>query len=495
MSRHHHSPSRPSRQLPLLLSLAGCLALTPAHAGDPAPSEKAVQAAVKKEPVSAGLINDYLRLQSPAFNDWDIGVQLRFRYELKDDAGSFPNRDFISRGVDNDNDYLLFREKVHVGWQPADWFKVFVQGRGAQVSSDDRDPSPDQDAWDLHQAYLQFGSPKAHPLSLKVGRQEMLYGDERFIGIGDWSNTGRSFDAVNLRWNFGKATWVDVFSGWVVIPRDEYFNESNDEDLFSGIYFSSQEIISTLETQAFFLARNVDAGSPNAIAPGIGGPGERDVYTYGVRVKSLPGALGNWDFTFEGAGQFGDVVSGNRELDLRAYALTGNAGYTFADLWGKPRLGIGYDYGSGDSSANDGRQETFEQLFGTNHRFYGLMDLVGLRNTNSPRVSIPMKPTKKLTVSLDYLLFWLADTGDSFYPESGSGRNANGYGRNPQFDSYVGSEIDLLVRYAVTPWADLQLGYGHFFPGDYIKSSVGRVPANGGTTGADWFYVQTTFNF
>jgi hypothetical protein len=473
----------------LLLS-AACLS-----AGEPVASPKAPVIPPPKEPVSAGLLNDYLRMQSPAFSEWDIGGQFRFRYELKDDAGSFPNRDFISRGQDNHNDYFLFREKIHVGWQPEGWLKFYVEGRGAQVASDERDPSPDEDVFDLHQAYIQLGGTKDFPLRLKIGRQEMLYGDERFIGIGDWSNTGRSFDAVNLRWSLSELTWIDVFASNVVIARDEYFNESNDEDIFSGIYASSQEIVSTLETQAFFLARNVDSGSPNAIAPGIGGPSERDVYTYGVRIKSLPNAFGNWDFTFEGAGQFGDVVSGDRELDLQSYALTGSAGYTFANTWGKPRIGVGYDYGSGDGDPNDGKQETFEQLFGTNHRFYGLMDLTGLRNTNSPRVSFSIKPTKKLTVSVDYLLFWLADTNDSFYPESGSGRNANGYGKNPQFDSFVGSEIDLVMKYTVTPWADFQMGYGHFFPGDYIKSSVGRVPANGGATGADWFYVQTTINF
>lgn len=42
-----------------------------------------------------------------------------------------------------------------------------------------------------------------------------------------------------------------------------------------------------------------------------------------------------------------------------------------------------------------------------------------------------------------------------------------------------------MAKYVVTPWADLQLGYGHFFPGEYIRGSVGSVPANGGATGAD----------
>lgn len=463
-------------------------------AGTPAVSPKS--ALTTQPPIpSAGLLNDALRLQSPSFNDWDIGGQLRFRYEIKDGAGSFPSRDFISRGVDNENDYLLFRERLHIGWQPESWLKFYVEGRGAQVSSDDRDPSPDQDVWDLQQAYISLGDPKIFPLTLTVGRQEMLYGDERLIGIANWSNTGRSFDAAKLRLSMGKTSWVDVFTSRVVISRDEYFNESNDEDQFSGIYASSQDLVSGLETQAYFLARNVGADSPNAIAPGIGGPSERDVYTYGLRFKSLPGQLGPWDFMLEAAGQFGNVVSNGTERDLQAFAGFANMGYTFTDVWGKPRLGLGYDYASGDSNAKDGKQGTFEPLFGTNHNPYGVMDIFGPRNINSPRVSLGLQPTKKFSLTLDYILLWLANDNDAFYPESGAARNENGYGRNSKYDSFVGSELDLVAKYSITPWAELQLGYGHFFPGDYIKSSVGSVPANGGTKDADWFYVQTNFTF
>lgn len=474
----------------LLLSHAAIPGLQAGTTAAPVPAP-----AADKKPVSAGLLNDALRLQNPAFDAWDIGGQFRFRYELKDDAGVVASQDFISRGVDNDNDVFLFREKLHIGWQPESWLKIYVEGRGSQAASDDRDPSPEQDVWDLHHAYLQLGDPKLHPLTLKAGRQEMTYGDQRFIGVGDWSNTGRSFDAAVLRYSFSSTSWIDAFTSRVVIPRDDYFNESNEYDQFSGLYASTQSLWTGVETQAFFLARNVSGKSPNAIAPGIGGPSERDVYTYGVRLKSVPDKFGPWDFAFEGAGQFGNIVTGAVERDLQSFALTGTVGYTLRDAWARPRVALGYDYASGDSDGSDGDHETFEPLFGTNHSFYGVMDLVGLRNLNSPRISFSVKPAKGLTLSVDYLLFWLADTSDSFYPESGSARSGNGYGKNPQFSSFTGSELDIVAKYAFNTATEFQVGYGHFFPGDYIKSSVGSVPKNGGATGADWLYVQAVFNF
>lgn len=461
----------------------------------PLPVVPASKPATSAEVKSAGLLNDALRQASPAFSEWDIGGQIRVRYEVKDDAGSFPQRDFLAGDSGNDNDYWLFREKLHVGWQPESWLKFFVEGRGSQSVSDDRPLDPEQDVVDLHQAWVQLGDPKLFPLTLKVGRQEMTYGDQRFIGLGDWGNIPRSFDAVTLRTSFSDKSWIDLFSGRVVIPRDDYFNTSNDYDQFSGLYASSQEVLTGMETQAFFLARNVGAGSVNAVAPGIGGPTQRDVYTYGTRLKSLPGAFGGWDFVFEGAGQFGEVGVGALRKDLEAFSLTGTVGYTFKDTWSKPNIAIGYDYASGDSDAGDDTQGTFEPLFGTNHRFYGVMDLIGLRNISSPRLSLAMKPTEKLSLNVDYLLFWLADTADSFYPESGAARSLNGYGRHPEYNSFVGSELDVVAKYAATSWAELQVGYGHFFPGDYVKDSINSVPANAGTSGADWVYVQTVINF
>ena len=129
------------------------------------------------------------------------------------------------------------------------------------------------------------------------------------------------------------------------------------------------------------------------------------------------------------------------------------------------------------------------------------LDFVGWRNIHNPRLSAACKPIKPLLLTLDYHLFWLADTHDFFYPETGPGRGASGpakpgepvsYGRNPSFSSFVGSEIDLDATYVIKPWLTVRGGYGHFFAGDYVRSSLSPV---GGATGADWVYVQTIFSF
>lgn len=463
------------------------------HANQAAPADTSAVARQPTAPApSAGLINDWLRNQTPTARAWDIGGQFRVRYEVKENAGSFPNNDFV-RGLDNSNDYFLFRTKAHLGWSPETWFTAFVQGRDSHVVSDER-ATTETDTFDLHQAYVRLGDPKQFPLSLKVGRQEMLYGDERYIGISDWSNTGRTFDAAKLRFE-NETFWVDAFAGRLVLPRDEYFNVPNDYDWFSGLYASTRKLVPWQDTDLYLLARNVSPQAPNALAPGIPGTpsSARDIYTAGTRWKSAPGQLGDWDYTFEAAGQFGSINQAGMRREHRAFAVNGTGGHTWKKVWCEPRVAAGYDFGSGDSSPTDDRNETVELLFGTNHRPYGVMDLFGLRNMHIPRAGASLKPVKNLTVSLDWLGFWLADTADSLYPESGPARNQNGYGRNPSFDSYVGSEVEMLVNWRVAGWGNLQAGYGHFFVGEYIRQSA----ANGGrgTEDADWLYLQAMFNF
>lgn len=481
------------------LGLAGILlcAAQMVQAAEPAPAGAQRSIGSKNSTAaSAGLINDWLRGKSEAADPWDVGGSVRLRYDTKDDGGPFANNDFIHRGLENDNDYFTARTRVHLGYTPSGWLNLFAEGRDARAWGDDRPGNPENDEFDFYQGYFVLGNPKEFPLTLKVGRQEMLYGDERFVGVSDWTATGRSFDAAKLRFE-NDDFWVDAFVSRVVIVYDDHFNQPNDYDWFSGLYASTRKLIPWQESQLFFLARNVGEESPNASAPGVGGPGERDVYTLGTRHKSLPGKLRGWDYSTELAGQFGGIVQGGVYRDLRSFMADVTLGYTWEETWSAPRLGVGYTYASGDSDATDGDTETFEPLLGTNHSLYGLMDLFGLRNTHNPSASFSFKPAKGLSVRLLYLMFWLADDRDFLYPESGSGRNANGYGQNPQFDSYVGSEVDLVVSYQPPRLrgTEFQLGYGHFFVGDYIKQSVHSIPANGSAVDADWFYVQAKFSF
>ncbi|NBR84394.1 MAG: hypothetical protein EBS84_05070 [Proteobacteria bacterium] len=459
-----------------------------------------------------GFLNQELRAKDPYWANWDFGAQLRLRYESKDDAGftaAGAAGDFKKTGVDNNNAYFMTKLLLRVGYTDQ-WWSAFIQGRNSTTTGDDRNPNVESDGLlDLHQAYVTLGNHKEFPVSLKVGRQELSYGEERLVGAFAWNNVGRVFDAAKLRWQHEHFT-AEAFTSHVVIPNDNNFNVSNEYDYFSGLYVTTKAIPKQ-SSDFYFLARNTAVGSATVATVGLlpataqtalNGPGPRDIYTLGARGKSDPGAYGNWDYTYEVMAQFGHfnerVGATIRSQKQEAYAYVLNGGYTFADTAWTPRLGLEYSYASGDSNPADNKHETFENLFPTNHKFYGYMDFLALQNLHDVRVMLTAKPTPQLSVALEGHLFWLADDRDSLYAVNGAPRGGlagtpgTGYGLNSRYSKFVGGEIDFIAGYALNKFTSIEVGAGHFFTGGYLNSTFS---AAGGSTDANWCYLQTTLNF
>jgi hypothetical protein len=445
---------------------------------------------------STALANGWLRAQSSVFEPWDLGGQFRARVEYKNyfaAAGQPGAVDFAAQG-DRDNAYLLLREKIHVGYTPIPWLSVFAEGRDSSAQNDDRKPSPDVDQLDLHQGYLRLGDAKSFPVSAKIGRQEMQFGDERLIGNADWNNIPRSFDAARITYA-SEPLQVDGFVSRPVIPRDDRFNIGNEHDYFSGIYATLPKLLPKAQTDFYFLSRNTGVDSATAVSHALVGlPSARDIYTVGSRVSSAPETLHGWDYDAETAYQFGrfKTSAAGKSLDHQAVAAHVGVGYTLKETAGQPRLGVEYNYASGDSSSTDRKHGTFDNLFPTNHRNYGTMDFFSWQNMHNLRLASSVKPTKRLTVTLDLHGFWLANTDDAFYTVAGAARTAGGYGIKPGSGSFVGMETDLNTSYRFTSYAALQGGYGHFFVGDYVKNSLS---VSGGSKDANWIYTQLIVNF
>lgn len=455
-----------------------------------------------------GFLNEYLRKNDPYMNTWDFSGTLRMRYEIKENGlGLPPAQDFRKvtiAGAANRNDNSYFSDKVlaQIGYT-AQWWNFLVQGRSSSTSGDHRTPQFEADGpVDLHQAFVTIGNHKEFPVSLKVGRQELSYGDERLVGAFAWNNIGRVFDTAKLRW---QTPWfaAEAFTGKMVLPDDRNFNVWNDYNVFSGLYVTTKEIPKTL-TDIYFFARNDGVGSaaanPGAFAPfQVAAPVARDIYTVGTRIRSATNELGNFDYTVEGAYQFGNwkAAANGARLDHRAFAVAANVGYTFADTFGTPRLALEYAFGSGDSNSADGKHETFDQLYPTGHKFEGYMDFASWQNVHDIRSIFQIKPHPQVSLAVEGHLFWLADTADNFYNKGGVARGAGatagtGFGRNPTYSPFVGSEIDVVAGYAATKYLSFEGGYGHFFAGSYINSTWRNA---GGAADADWVYIQSVFKF
>ena len=470
-----------------------------------------------------GYINDYLRSSDPYLNAWDIGVNYRLRFEDKDGAGTTnagSNWDFSGRHQDrNNNKYWLSRLMPRVAYTDK-WFAATIEGRSSYSFGDERYSATaagkglteEDGPMDIHQAFIFIGNHKEFPLSLKIGRQELVYGDQRLVGNFRWNNNARTFDAAKIRWQ-NRFFGVDVFTGSVVYNDNDNLNKSNSQDMFSGAYFNFPTLSAKNIVESYFYARNVQRGIVTDDWSGVAAPfrfpAPEDIYTVGLRFKSKPNAYGPWDYGFEPMYQFGNRTAvfpattvpaalAAPRLRQQAYAWVLQGGYTWTESAAQPRLALIYSFGSGDHNASDGKSGTFQNLFPTNHLLYGARDVSSLQNLHDIRLTYTLKPTTKSTLSLEGHLQYLNSTHDYWYNVAGVPRNittaavgsGGSYRINPSYSHTLGQELDLLGGWNILPSTLLEAGVGHYFRGAYIKESLNAVSSKD----ASYCYVQLTLN-
>jgi hypothetical protein len=308
---------------------------------------------------------------------------------------------------------------------------------------------------------------------LRVGRQELFFGEMRLLGHLNWTNTARSFDAVRASYR-SNSYRIDAFSASVVNVRDGSFDRRADGNNLHGVYSSFSKAIpkATIEPYVFWRVGRGVKGE-DGIA------GKLDFKTVGLRwVGKLPA---NFDYGVEAAGQTGSLGSD----DVRAFAGHWVLGFSMPKVKMTPRVFAEYNHASGDRNPTDGRRGTFDQLYPTGHDKLGLADQVGWRNVENGRAGLELKPTKKLSMSGSYHSWWLANAHDGLYSASGAlvARVANG-----SAGRYVGQEADIQSTYPLTTQMQLGVGYAHIFPGTFLKKTTPGKPY-------DFSYVMVTYLF
>ncbi len=429
---------------------------------------------------------------APSYKRVSIDLEERLRYEFRENTFDFNN----SADAPTDGSFLLQRARLGVALRPASWLTFYAQVQSAFEFGDRGDlpgvnAAEGDDAIDLYQAYVEIADYDQLPIGLKLGRQAFNYGDQRLVGSFDWNNLGRTFDAVRVRYQ-QERFWLEAFAGSVVVVEHSGFNQSalfNDttDQVFSGLYASTSAIAShTLDAYLLWLFQeNGNSGNTRSPLPAAGSQGGdasggMNVATLGARVKNDPKASRGWEYDAEVAGQIGRLAG----LDLAAYALHIGAGYESTLPW-SPRVYLQYNHASGDRNSTDDRSTTFQNLFPTNHKFYGYMDLFSWQNMHNPSVTLSAKPHKDITLAADLHFFWLASTDDAWY-------RANGINRarpvNATASSYVGSELDVTAQWKPHARLGFLAGYSLFMPGDYVRQT-------GPASDAHFVYFQTEVKF
>src|SRR4051812_33411538 len=136
-------------------------------------------------------------IQSNPLSFWDGRVVFDFEERLRGEVRE-NNFDFDGRTNSlTDDNWLLQRARIGVKLKLTDWLRIYAQGQDSREIGSDRPDFPGSlgaegdDSFDLRQAWIEIGNPKEFPLTARIGRQILSYGDERLVGAFDWNNIGR----------------------------------------------------------------------------------------------------------------------------------------------------------------------------------------------------------------------------------------------------------------------------------------------------------------
>lgn len=402
-----------------------------------------------------------------------VGLELRYRLELRDDL-SLRNRTY------EDDVLNLLRNRINLdaAYQPekeGGKIRAFVEAQDSRsfASSALNRNAAFVDEFDLRQLFVEFaGDPQTFPVQLKVGRQELSYGEERLVGAFNWSNVARVFNAAKLIYTPTAWLQLDAFMSRVVQVRKERPNEDSSNDNFFGAVAALKPFQNHVIDTNFFV-RNLRNDSLTGERLGIRGP--MTEYTLGNRFR---GKKWNFDYGTEYAVQFGSRAHDN----IRAWMFHQDVAYTFVKLPWAPKLLAEYNHASGDRNPTDGVVETFDQLYPTNHDKYGYIDLVGLRNINNIRLGTSAKPCSRVTLSADFHWFFRDARESAWFSASGAVMRA----ANVRAGRQIGEELDLTATIKINKYLNALIGYSHFFAGPFATDTSGN-------DGADFFYMQVTF--
>lgn len=389
--------------------------------------------------------------------DNDPDVYLSLHGEFRERMESTHNPQFTLTGAPSDTvlqHRLLLGADLHLG--PS--VRIFTQLGLHDVSGRKGGAlTTDKDHLDLQQAFIDVTQPLGTQSAgtLRLGRQEMLFGSGRLVAIREGPNVRRSFDGVRAIVKTPKVD-VSLFATRPVTIRPGTFDDPTDDDqAFWGLYTTSK-IGSGNTLDLYYMGLEKER---SVYANGVG---KEHRHTLGGRFSGRVGAI---DYNSEAAWQFGRIGG----QDIKAFTLSFDGGYTMVKLPWQPRLGIKANVESGDSDPTDGKLETFNPLF-PNHAYFSEAGFGAPMNSYDIQPNLTLQPAPKLTLVIGTDFFWRYSQNDAVYtsillplPNTAA---VNG--------RYIGTMLTSHLRWRPTRHWEFNLDYSSFDAGEVIRNAGGR---------------------
>jgi len=321
----------------------------------------------------------------------------------------------------------------------------------------------------LYQAYIEADEIGGTKWGMRIGRQEMAFGNEWLLGNNDFYG-GASLDGIRGWYGFDKGK-LDLF--WAKVDEQNtgasgQINFGDDDTDLFGVYYTWPEVADTAVNLDFYgigLKSNYDGGANQHNT-------DYTSYWIGFRAFSLPehGLHYNAEFTY----QMGDIsryagVNLADDMNLSAYGFEGSVGYTW-DLAGNPDVHGGLTYATGDDDPADNDFDAFVAPLPDPHPRLGFADLVSASNLLAYQIGYAGSMNNQAW-GLEVYRFDLAE--------------------DFMGDDHLGGEIDVWYAYQYSKNLSVQVVAAMFQSADVIEDIVG----NNNTDDAMRFYTNLVVKY
>tara|TARA_R110002049_G_scaffold2821_4_gene22820 strand:- start:738 stop:2000 length:1263 start_codon:yes stop_codon:yes gene_type:complete len=401
----------------------------------------------------------FILLFTQAQAQFTLDAELRPRFEYRHGYKTlFPDNEdpaaFVSQRTRLNTAYEIDKLSFYLSLQD-----VRIWGDVPQLNTTDKN------GVGIHQAW---GKIQLNPnLSLKVGRQEIIYDDHRIFGNVGWAQQARSHDAA----------LVNYQSSEFAINLGFAFNQ-NDENLTgttlntAGTYKSMQYLWGHKEWNKF-------STSLLFLNNGLQFIDDFNSNNNETRYSQTLGA--HLNYKWENLKlisniyyQFGKDIANN---DLNAYLLSLEGNY---NITAKSTLGLGVELLSGNDNGLASNQENkaFTPLYGTNHKFNGLMDYFYVGNHNNNVGLLDLYANAKLLINEKSNLSF-AFHNFSAVAEIGT-----------NIEKQLGTELDIVYGYKLQKEVNILAGYSHLFASQGMEIIKGNTDGNSN----NWGWIMLTIN-
>ena len=394
--------------------------------------------------------------------------QLRDRSEVRDGQGT------LLKTTDKASLFNTQRFRLNIGYTGYR-YKIFaslqdVRVWGQDASSINRTTTEVNNGLMLNEAWgeimLNDTISKIQNLSIKAGRQEIYYDDQKVLGGLDWLQQGRRHDAIILK--FANKGWIAdlgaAFNQNKELNSGTIYNGTNPayaagtngigtmyksfQYLYLGKKFAFTDISFLYFKDDFNKYTNVTSGTP-AVTTKVYGQGVWSRNTIGFYFNStIARKLNLLGSVYHQSG----VDKDGRTLNANLASITSSL-----QVGRKLFIGPGVDYLSGTDGTKaitaTSTSNLFDPLYGTPHKFWGGMDYFYAASPFGKQGLLNYFFKAKYNAK-DNLTF-LAE----IHGFEAANKLSNGTGGT--LDSYLGTELDLVVKYNMTKMINLEAGYSY----------------------------------